>query len=172
MGYVERPESHIVQHSRLALAALSVDLDGLPADRDGWTEPDIDSLVQLSLIEVHEPRDLPPPDASLDDRYGLLEPLKNLHGALPFDEVERYWLLDEMLDNVRKFDPHSEGYLDRVSSLEADCVVNGVRRTLSVRDGLSRFWSWRHEVGVYSSGEGLRQAKVSLASLVRVLTTS
>ena len=86
--------------------------------------------------------------------------LLRLHGAMPFDEVERDWL----------FEAHDEtqgpNSITLIRRREATIVSGGLRRVVQGRDLIRRWWSWRRETDEFSGQGSLDQARDALRDLV------
>lgn len=155
-----------------ALRSLSVDLESLTADKHGWTAADIDAIAYLYEIDWLGSLMVPPAATPLDNRTRANDLFRSLRNALPFTDAERWWLLTEALGEAQQsgVNKYDEGYLDIVRDRETTIVTNGIRRAASGGELLHRFWLWRRQAGEYSTGEGLGQARESLAGLVDLLT--
>jgi hypothetical protein len=124
-----------------------------------WTCADTSSLHNWHDLERH----IPGTQAELgaeSDVEDLNEVLLRLHGALPFDEVEREWVY-QAYDESRG--PNSITLMRR---REAAIVSGGLRRVLQGRDLMRRWWSWRRETDEYSGQGSLDIARDTLAELV------
>jgi hypothetical protein len=157
---------------RAALSALSTDVNSIEADRHGWTIADVDSLRHLATVDELAALMVPPAPTSFEDRTHAIGLLRFMHNALPLGEAERWWLLSDVLRDTRRLaaKPRDEDYLDPVRLADENIMIDGKYRLVSGRDLLQRFWSWRRETGEYAGGDGLDQARKSLADLVELLT--
>jgi hypothetical protein len=155
-----------------ALDALSVDLEELPSDEHGWTSADSYALNYLVDIEVLAETMVPPESTPLHNRQRAEHLVRSLRNALPFTGAERWWLLRDGFAKIRQSDsrPADKEYMDPIRNARPCLVSEGLQRDIRGQVLLGKFWSWRREVGEYSGGEGLAQARESLAGLVELLT--
>ncbi len=122
-----------------------------------WTLSDITTLHNWYNIEGHRPAAQAEMGTEVED---LNEVLLRLHGAMPFDEVERDWL----------FEAHDEtqgpNSITLIRRREATIVSGGLRRVVQGRDLIRRWWSWRRETDEFSGQGSLDQARDALRDLV------
>lgn len=115
---------------------------------------------------------VPPEVTPLDSRLEANDALRSLRNALPFTDAERWWLLTDTLKNPMRDESrperHDAHYFDSVREAETTVVTHGSSQTVNGHDLLQRFRAWRRERGEYEGGEGLAQARESLADLMRL----
>jgi hypothetical protein len=156
-----------------ALESLSVDLEAPDTgNRQVWAAADVDALSSLYEIDWLGSLMVPPESTPLDNRTQANDLLRSLRNALPFTDAERWWFLTEALGEAQlsSADRYDESYLDPVRQKTTTLITGGVQREVSGEDLLQRFWSWRRQIGDYSAGEGLHQARDSLSGLIELLT--
>lgn len=147
------------------------------SDLDSWGEADTTGFTAWHSLE-RELQTLPlPPELDRDRQRLPFERLTaQLHGALPYSEAERQWLVDtEPPDPLVLLTPpidhktivevqsrHHERYL----GLEARIVSAGLIHVVSGRDLMRRWLSWRSETDEYTGQGSLDQAREALADLI------
>jgi hypothetical protein len=151
------------------------------SDLDSWGQADTIGLTSWLALE-RELQTFPLPSELDIDRqrlpFGRLT--ARLHGALPYSEAERQWLMNaEPPDPLRLLTPpidhqtivevqsrHHERYL----GLEARMVSAGLIHIVSGRDLMRRWLSWRSETDEYTGQGSLDQAREALAGLIKLVT--
>lgn len=156
-----------------ALTQLSADLDDQDSRQGKLTTSEIGALFSLQEIEWLGSLMVPPEDAWLDGRLAVNDKFRSLYTALPFHEAERWWLLQTAITRFPfRPQPWAPGGMHDPPIFEERrvMVVGGVEKTVEAKELLERFWLWRRELGDYSAGEGLREARLALSALVDLLS--
>lgn len=153
-----------------ALDALCIELGRLPSDERGWTKADSYALSDLAEVEVLVETMIPPESTPLDNRQLANQHVRSLRNALPFSGAERWWLLRNRFAEIRQsdFGPADKEYTDPIKTAADELVSEGLHQVVRGQVLLGKFWSWRREVGEYSGGEGLADARESLAGIVEL----
>ena len=122
-----------------------------------WVPSDKWCFHNWSNLEIKVPAARAELKADVED---LDDAVLRLHGAMPFDEVERSWLLGTYDE---AYGPNSIAIIRR---REDTIVSGGLRRVVQGRDLMRRWWSWRREADEFSGQGSLDQARDTLADLV------
>jgi hypothetical protein len=98
------------------------------------------------------------------ESFGLK--LHALQQALPFTEAERNWLVDPQGVAVAAQRKHIEKW---AAVQEPELICAGVRKVISGRDVVRRWWAWRRETDEFAGQGTLDLARESLRGIVELL---
>lgn len=149
--------------------ALAHVLDDLsteqPSSDNAWQERDIMALEDWSALETVL-RDVNTTGQSSGARtFDAL--VHTFHTALPFSEAERGWLL-----RVHMEEPRAASLADIpkiLSQREERVVSEGLHRTISGRDLMRRWLSWRRESNEFSGTISKHVAREALRGMIEMI---
>lgn len=133
--------------------ALEEDLPSTGQRR--WREEDHVALSSVALL-----------DRSVDSGRIIrghsvgVTALSGFHSALPFSEIER-GLVSDLYDELSYPSGLRDDARNRIPRQRI--CVEGLERTISGRDLMERWWSWRRGVDEYEGGAGLQVARIAIA---------
>jgi hypothetical protein len=156
------PEEGVAYVAHEAWGLLD-DLDRPPKWSPGssrrWHWTDRVSFLMWQHMEGGVPHALAELDVSEGETLNFL--LRRFHVALPYDEAEREWLLQDPSARVDQSD-----WLDRVRGQELHVVAKGLQTVVYGRDLVRRWWAWRRQTDEFAGQRSLYLASDALWGVV------
>ncbi len=130
-----------------------------------WNESDDMALEVWIEAEFLVPF-LAPKDGvvTTDESYELFSDIGRLHGAVPFSDAERHWLVDKYRDMS------DDKQRSRLREQEIHLMSGGVRQVVQGRDLMRRWWSWRRQVDEFEGQRSLDAAIEAMQKIVDKVT--
>ncbi len=145
--------------------------------RRTWLAGDTASLNSMFWMEYALPEAIESPYLTPSYRAPLKELADTYHGALPYVEPERSWLVrsrDESWERQRNDPDRRPGPMETVPGIklaEGEIVSAGRVVRVTGRDLLRRWWSWRRGVDEFEGEGTLNLARETLVKIGELLVT-
>ena len=129
-----------------------------------WYVSDHNALLAVTGFETRLKLKGLAREAPADVRTEISDALDSWHAALPFSESEREIVRHAYEEGSQEALAYREvpGALRRQ---EFNIVSAGVRRVVSGRDPMRRWWAWRRELDEYEGQDTLHQARAAVTAI-------